>query len=393
MTGMLLWVIAGCGRSAALENAITARVQPFEVWSVYEGVIEARKVEAIAPRVRGAVVVEELTPEGTAVRVGDVLARFDSGDVERDLARLERDYAAAEAEAESLENAKHPLEIRDLESRLLDARVQCQAEEQYLSDLGTLLAEGLVSTQEVRQQEIRVESARKQVGNLEAQLDLTKKYLHPLAVQRARAAAETLKQELDMARERMSNCVIRAPAEGLVAYKPVSVGGEFRLVRVGDTLYRNQTFMVIPKMEDPIVQIGVPEAELSRVQTGARAIVTPLAYPDMRLEGVVESVGAMAQSVAGRPLWHKFFQVTVSLKQRDDRLRSGMSARVSILSYSNAAAIAIPRTAVQWDGATAWCQVVHGRHAERRDLVLGIANDRDVEVLKGLVAGEQVIVR
>jgi HlyD family secretion protein len=389
--GCVLVGISGCGEGRG-GKTVKVEGRPFEVWSVYEGVLEARKVETISPRVRGAVVVEELAPEGAAVRRGDIIARFDSGESERDIARLERDYAAAAAEVESLENATHPLALRDLESRLLDARAQCQAEEQYLTDLQALLDEGLVSTQEIRQQEIRVESARKQVSNLETQLDLTQKYLHPLALERAHAAADTLKQELDMARERLSNCVVRAPVDGLLSYRPVSVGGEFRNVRVGDTLYRNQTFMVIPKMDDPIVQISVPEAELSRVQVGRSAIITPVAYPDLRLEGLVESVGSIAQSVAGRPLWHKFFQVTVALKQRDERLRSGMSVRVNILTHSTPSAIVIPRTAVRWDGAQAWCLVVRGSKEERRHLELGVYSDREVEVLNGLRAGERVIV-
>lgn len=368
------------------------REGPFEVWSVYEGVIDARRVENIAPRVRGTVVIEELVPEGTRVKAGDVLVRFDTGDVERDLARLERDYRAALSEVESLENAKHPLEIRDLESRLLDAQIQADAESRYLTDLRSLLAEGLASTQEVRQQEIKVESVQKQVANLEVQLDLTRQYLHPLVLEKARAAAETLKLELDMARDRASNCVIRAPADGLVAYRTVSVGGEYRNVRVGDTLYR-QTFMVIPKMEDAIVQISVPEAELSRVRVAHRAVVTPIAYPELKLRGRVESVGTMAQSIPGRPTWQKFFQVIVAIEDGDDRLRAGMSARVRVLSYASTNALTIPRAALNWDGEIPWCRVVKGRREERRELVLGGMSEREVAVLRGLSAGERVIVR
>lgn len=388
----LVWRWIAARDRATPGGLVEVRQGPLEVWALYEGVLDARKMEAIAPRTRGAVIIEEIVPEGASVKEGDVLVRFDTGEVERDIVRLERDYAAAVSEIESLQNAKIPLEVRDLESRLLDAKLHCQAEEQYWADLQTLLADGLVSTQEVRQQEARVESARKQVDNLELQLELTRKYLHPLTLEKARSAVESLRQELDMARERISNCVIRAPTAGLVAYRPISVGGEFRNVRVGDTLYRNQTFMVIPKMDDPIAQINVPEAELSRVRVGCRAVVTPLAYPDLRLDGTVESVGTMAQSTPGRPLWHKFFRVTIGLKGGDERLRSGMSARVKVLTYSTNVAILIPRIAVQWEGETPWCWVWHKGHRERRDLELGAANDSEVAVRRGVSAGDKVLV-
>ncbi len=184
---------------------------------------------------------------------------------------------------------------------------------------------------------------------------------------------------------------MRAPADGLVAYRAVSVAGEYRNVRVGDTLYR-QTFMVIPKMEDAIVQISVPEAELSRVRVGHAAVVAPIAYPDLKLKARVESVGTIAQSMAGKPLWQKFFQVVVALEEHDERLRSGMSARVRILSYSSPRSLTIPRAAVHWENGKAWCRVAKSGRVELREITLGFLSDAEAEVLEGLSAGDRVIV-
>ena len=364
---------------------------PLEVWSVYDGTLESRNVEEIMYLGGGPATIMELAPEGARVQAGDVLVRFDSAQIENDLLKMERDAALAAADLESLENAKLPLELHKLENNLLNARTDYDEEKQYLEDSRQLMEENLVSEQEIRQQEAKVATAKANRDRLEQQLELTRKYLHPSALERARATLASARQELAMAKEKLAQCVVKSPVVGLLVYKPVHVGGDFRTVRVGDTLYRNQAFLALPDMATPIVLCDVPEAELARVRIGARVVVVPVAYPDLRLDGTVESIGSMAQNMAGRPGVQKYFRVQIALPQSDETLRAGMSVRAHILSASSPEALLLPRRAVQWDGDTAGCEVAGREGRERRTLRLGAANDQYFEVLDGLAAGERVM--
>ncbi len=396
MLAVLAVVILGSGtfRGADRDDVLTEiKRGPLQVWSVYEGSLESRFRKNIMSQSMGPVTIVELAAEGTLVRQGDVVARFDSSQVERDVVRLERDHALAKAELESLENAKLPLELRDLEMQLVDARAQGDSEAQYLADSRQLLAEDLVSEQEVKQQEAKAAAAKALVEKLELQLRLTKEYLHPSALERARATLASAEQELASARQNIESCTIKAPADGMVVYRPVHAGGEFRTVRVGDTLYRSQPFMALPDMNDPVVQCDVPESELSRVNAGSAVMVVPLAYPDLRLGGAVESVGTMAQSLTGRPGSQRYFHVVIGLGEADARLRDGMSVRVSILSYASADALLVPRLCVEWDGETPYCEIARGGRRVRRELKLGMANDQYFEVVGGLEAGDRVVMR
>jgi RND family efflux transporter MFP subunit len=292
-----------------------------------------------------------------------------------------------------LSKAKLPMELRDLEVKLGDARAICDSERQYLNDCRQLHEEALISDQEVKQQEVKVEAANARVESIEFQLDLTKKYLHPSAIERAQAAMASAEQELHLARQQLKNCTVYAPAEGMVVYRPVHVGGEYRTVRVGDTLYRNLPFMTLPDMSRPVVRCNVPESELSYVRVGRDVQVVPVAYSDLKLTGKVESVGSMAQSVVGRPEWQRYFRVTIGLAGGDMRLRAGMSVRAYILSYANSNSLVVPRTAVQWENETVICEVVRGGRKTRRELQLGMANEQYLEVLKGLEPGERIVSR
>lgn len=393
---ILLVILLGSGTfrtSTSPGRTVEVARGSIEVWTTYDGVLESRLLRTVAARTRGSMTIMELVPEGATVEEGDLLVRFDSSDLERDLVRLERDHALAKAELESLLNAKLPLEVRDLEVRLLEARTQFDAEQQYLDDSRDLLAEDLISEQEVLQQETKVEAARVKAESLELQLNLTTNYLHPSAVEQAEARLASAEQEFGMAQENLANCVVTAAVAGMVVYKPVHVGGEFRTARVGDTIYRNQPFLALPDMSDPIVRCSVPESELSRVSAGSRVTIVPLAYPDLKLEGVVESVGSMAQSVQGRPQWQRYFNVVVRLSAQEARLRDGMSVRASVLSHHADNALLVPRTAVQWDGDVSYCEVLRFGRRVRREVRLGLGNDRDYEVLDGVEEGERVVAR
>ncbi|MBU1692999.1 MAG: HlyD family secretion protein, partial [Verrucomicrobia bacterium] len=219
-----LAVLARWRNGDGLPESVTVTRGPLEVRSVYDGTLESRSVKEIMFLSGGPATLVELTLEGARVKRGDLLVRFDSAQIESDILKLERDVALARADLESLENAKIPLEIRELEVNLANARSEAEAEQQYLEDSRQLLEEGLISEQEVRQQEAKVAGAGAQKERLTLQLDLTKKFLHPSALERARATLASAEQDLRLARERLANCTVTAPVDGLLVYKPVHIG-------------------------------------------------------------------------------------------------------------------------------------------------------------------------
>ena len=390
---LALWGVGSGHRGASKTDAVEVSVGPFEVWSVYEGSLEARRLENVMSQLSGSATIVELADEGARVKKGDLLVRFDSAQLERDLLKLERDYALAKADLDGLENAKLPLELRELEAKLKDAQSQRDAEEQYLKDSRQLLAEELISEQEVKQQELKAAAAAALVDSIQLQLELTQKHLHPSTLERARATLSSAGQELQIARQQLEKCTVRSKVDGMVVYQPVHVAGDYRTVRVGDSIYRNQPFLALPDMTDPVVRCEIPESELSRVKVGNEVHVVPISYPDLLLNGVVEYVGSMAQNVSGRSGWLRYFHVVIGLKDIDPRLRSGMSVRVSVLTYRNPQTLQIPRAAVQWDQGIPACEVIHFGGKSRRDLKLGMANEQYFEVLSGVDNGDAVVLK
>lgn len=391
--GLLL--AGGCGNPptplSPPEDDVQVVRGPLSVWTPCDGILEARRVETILSKFQGRATLIELVPEGSQVKRGDLLVRLDGSQLETDLVKLKNETARTEAELDALENATIPLELQDYATQLNDLRYQSDTEKQILTDTRELVDRNLVSRREIEQQEAKLAGLEAKIAQLQQHRKLAEAHLYPAKLTQARAAVEAARQQLNLARQQLTNCVITAPADGLAVYLPLHIGSEFRALRVGDTLYPNQPFLCIPDMTEFILPCFIPESDLARIQVGQPVQVTPLAYPDLHLAATVESLGIMAQSQPGHPVWQKYFRVVIRIDQHDARLRPGMSLHADVCSYTRTEATLIPRSAVQWEQGKASCRVRTLRGSEPRALKLGWSDTRFHEVLEGIAPGDRLI--
>lgn len=393
---LLLATLGGCSRApsdaAGQRTAVVTR-GPIDVLTPCAGIIETRKTETLFSRFQGRATVVEIIPDGAEVRPGDTLMRFDSSDIENDLVKLNNDLARSRAELDALENADIPIERADIKARLGELRAAAESEQQALQDTRELVDRQLLSRRELEQQESRAAVALAKAGQLEAQLKLTVEHLHPARLARARSACDAAARQVEVAARQLSNAVIRAPSAGLVVHLPVPIGAEYRTIRVGDSVYPGQPLMCIPDLKEFVVQSFIPESQLARVAPGTTATVTPAAYPDCRLPAAVETVGATAQTRPGYPSWQKYFRITARITQADPRLRPGMSAAIEIRSYSRPDAVLLPRNAVVWKDGFPFCHKRTPRGAVLQPVVLGPGNDEVFEVIRGVEAGDAIVLQ
>ena len=390
----VLWFTASAflRRSDTADNVHEVRRGALQVWTSYDGIIQSRSVRGVSSQLGGSATIIELIPEGTHVTKGTPLVELDASGFERELIRVQRELSLAKAEFESLTRARIPLEKREMEIRLLQARSEYDDADSALEDLRELIDEGLVPGQDAIQQEKKRQLLQATVDNIEQQLALTLDFLHPAALDRAQAQLASAEREWSMAQRQLDESRIVAPSDGIVVYQPIAIGSEYRPVRVGDTVFKNQVFISLPDMSNLIVQVDVPEYELTLAQTGRPVVVQPVSYPGMRLQGVIESVGSMAQTRPDRPSRQKFFQVMIRLLEIRPELRSGMSARVHVLSHEETDAVLIPRAAVTWNNNEPFVTLVTGSRRQAERIELGVAGVQEYVVANGLQAGQRIVI-
>ncbi len=386
-------LVAGCGgtREEAERSVVVARGN-IRMAIPFLGELESRRVEMIAVGVQGSAVLAERVPEGTRVEAGDLLARFDASQIEQDLARQENDWVRARQELESLEKAELPLELLDMESKQMEAHAELEGEKRFLESARDLMERDLMSEGEVAQQERKVEGLKVRSDQMKVRAELTQKHMHAARLAKARAALEAAERQRDFTARQLALCEVRAPGAGVATLVPLPVGGEYRTANVGDTLFLNQVFLCLPDPSEHVVRGYVGEAELPFVRTGNAVEAVPAAYPNVRLSGRVESVGGMAQTRPGQPIWRKVFPVQIALDPVSEPMPVGISVRAEIVAGEATNALLLPRSAIDWRGTQAW--VLKRKETggvEEIPVETGLADIDTMEITSGLAAGDTVI--
>lgn len=183
--------------------------------------------------------------------------------------------------------------------------------------------------------------------------------------------------DVDAARARMAETVVRAPFAGRVGLRRVSPGSLVTPSRVITTLDDTDTIKL---------DFDVPETALSQIATGVPVVARSAAWPDEPLEGRVASIDTRVDPVS------RTITVRALIPNPTGRLRPGMFLAVE-LRRDDVHAIVVPEQATLPDQSRHFVLVVgEDGIVEKRQVHLGRRRPGQVEIVSGLAAGEVVVV-
>ena len=313
------------------------------------GYVTPQRRSTVSAKVTGKIK-DVLIDEGMPVTAGQVLARLDDVDAVAALRAAEAERAVAVASLE------------DLEVRLANAR---RVLERHRG-----LREGQFVSEEA------LDKAETDVESFEAQVAL------------ARQRINSAERAVDIARQNVDNCTIRAPFDGIIVSKDAQPGEMVSPVSAGGGYTRTGIATVVD-MGSLEVEVDVGESYIARVAPGQRVETVLDAYPDWRISSKVRTVIPTADRQKAT------VKVRIRFDQLDPRILPDMGVKVSFLESgsdsSAAAAVLVPRDAVRRDGEQAYVLVVKDGRLERRAIRTGRERGVDIEVIAGLRPGEQVV--
>lgn len=174
------------------------------------------------------------------------------------------------------------------------------------------------------------------------------------------------------------NTVIKAPISGIVT----AVLGE-----VG-TLASAQT---------PIAQIAnintleliapINEMQVNKLKVNDQVEVMVPALDKEIFTGTITNVSAVMEDRL------KAYPVTITLNNKDHKIKAGMYAEVEVVTNVQEGAMVIPAQAVITRDGFSAVYVVEEEKALQKEIVTGLSNGNETVILEGLELGEQVIIR
>jgi HlyD family secretion protein len=201
-----------------------------------------------------------------------------------------------------------------------------------------------------------------------------------LSVENARQSLELACQSQQEAQRQLDEAVIIAPFDGVVT----SVGAE-----EGDTVTPENVIICLIDPTSKELVADIDETDVIKVTIGQRAIIEADALPNHLLEGKVSYVAPVARNSAGLML----YKVKIQLSVLDgSHLRVGMSASADIVIEERADVLLVPNRAIKQDGqGNQIVEVMAGEKVQERQVVTGISDGLQTEILSGLDEGEIVV--
>lgn len=258
--------------------------------STDDAYVDAR-VAIIAPRVSGYI---ESIPvlEHQAVSAGDVLIEIERGDYLDALTSAEAQLSAQRAAVASADRqieASRAAVLQAEARRESAVAVRAQAEADF-ARYGQLAQTSIVSGQKLEASRSTAATAEATVREMEAGVVSARAQLAVVEAERAEAIAAVagLEATRDHARRTLESASIRAPFDGVVGNLSAAVG---------DYVTPGKRLLAVAPLEKVFVEANFKETQLAGLAPGAVAELKVDAYPDLAIEGRVESVAPASGSV------------------------------------------------------------------------------------------------
>ncbi len=317
---------------------------------------------------------------------------------------------------------------KEMESRITLAKEELQTVEEKLRWSRELYEKEYISRSELQIDELGVNKRRLDLELAENNLRLLEDFAHPrklaelesdvkqaeMALERSKrkakadviqAEAELRAKESEFKRqkdklkkngEQIEKTKIYAPADGLVIYATSAQTKHWRSsdepLDEGREVREREELIYLPTATAVKAEVKVHEASLQKVSVGLPVRVTVDALPGRTFTGRVVKIAPLPDATM---VWLnpdlKVYNTEIYLDGEGDNLRTGMSCRAEIIIEEYDDATYVPVQAVLRVGGEPTVYVWSGKDFEPRKVEIGLDNNRMIRILRGLKAGEIVL--
>lgn len=395
-----------------------------------------------------------LAPEGTQVKKGQVVAKFDASNFTNLVSERETRVTEQTAEVETarqelavqkdensinLRKAKQALEfaeldlkkytegdykvqLSDLEGSISEAKTELAKAQRDRDNIRVLVQKGFREYEQLREADQAVRSRSLRLTNAQQKLDTLKNFDYPkqlttfkdkvaeakhgLKIAETTATAKLAKakdrlnyeerslvlqkKRLEELQKNLERHEMKAPQDGTLTYAQNHWTGQGQKVRPGIRIYQNQEVFILPDMNRMQVKVGIHETLVSKVKKGQNAVIRVDAFSSQTLSGKVESVSALSASTPWERSKNYHVIVTIDSFPESMKIRPGMTAEVEIKVGEYADVLAIPIQAVTSFGRRKFVFQQVAGEFIAQEVKIGRSNLSFVEITEGLDEGAVV---
>lgn len=371
---------------------------------VVRGNLQAGSQISIAAPFDGRIA-ERFVEWGDAVVQGQRLARLESPELEQQEREAEIALIRAEQELRNAKRVEQSPEYAMASRRYVSARSAVQNALRRANETQALFDKGIIARQEVDAAKQEVDAAGAQELGAQDELIALRNKREGEGLRMLELEASNRRARVEELRAKRSAAVVVSPFAGVVVPSTQSDASDQgaanapRELRPGTYVTSRDALFTVADTRTLMVKSAVDEADVSRIQSCRKAMVSLNSDPARIVEGSVKRVANQPRGSAGMRTSGPEapqFEVEVLVPPPADaegRFRLGAPAIVKIDPCKASPVVVVPLAALQWDEAGVPSVRVRkggagsGRLQQVRLQRTGVA---EVEVGSGVDAGDEV---
>ena len=323
---------------------------------------------------------EVLVDVGDLVKKGQKLALVND---ETQQAQFEQAKAALNVANAAVEMQK--VNIESAKSGLVSAKAAVEAADSQLKNLSVtrkrlekLFAEGAVSRQDVDNIIAQYDNANAAFINAQTNVkkasDAVSTALMNLEVRKAEQTQATA--NLNAVKVNLAHTIVDAPFDGVITARYSDPGSNAKTDRPLFSIEQN----------NPLKILGtVIEKSLPQIEPGKTEVAITVDSVEGEFKGIVKKVYPSIDKIS------RTGKIEIHLDNSENKIRTGMFAKIDVLVSTHENAVIIPRDAlIRFEGGYL-AYVVENNRAVKRAVKVGITDDNDIEILEGIKAGDRII--
>ena len=194
----------------------------------------------------------------------------------------------------------------------------------------------------------------------------------PEQITAQRAAVENIEAQL-------AKTIIRAPISGIVTKQDA---------KAGEIAAANLTLVSLISEANFEIEANIPEADIAKARAGDEAEATLDAYGSgVIFKAVISSIDPAETVIEGVATYKTIIQFV----ERDERIKSGMTANADIITERRENVIYIPQRAVISQNGDKTVKILENGKTREAAVKVGIVAEGNIEILSGINEGEEVI--
>lgn len=212
------------------------------------------------------------------------------------------------------------------------------------------------------------------------------------AIQEITATIKQAEIEVNTAKTNLSYTKILSPITGTVISIPVAEG---------QTVNANQTTPTIIQVADLSkmqIRPEISEGDITKVKVGMPIIFSTLSDPQKQYVTVINTIDPALTTLTDNEYSESitntkavYFYANALVDNPDNKLRIGMTAQTEILVTEVKNVLLIPTTTLKPEGNKVFVQLLKDNQVEKREVIIGLNDELNTEILSGLHEGEKVI--